>query len=78
MKFTFKNPFILVFTFVFISFASEKNIIFFITDDQSPTLGCYGDPVAKTPAIDSLAEDGTLFRMLLLQLRVVQQADLWL
>ena len=62
MKFTFKNPFILVFTFVFISFASEKNIIFFITDDQSPTLGCYGDPVAKTPAIDSLAEDGTLFQ----------------
>lgn len=40
---------------------SEKNIIFFITDDQSPTLGCYGDPVAKTPAIDSLAKDGTLF-----------------
>ena len=43
-------------------FAAEKNIIFFITDDQSPTLGCYGDPIAKTPAIDAVAEDGTLFQ----------------
>lgn len=42
--------------------AAEKNIIFFITDDESPTLGCYGDSVAKTPAIDQLAADGTLFR----------------
>lgn len=42
--------------------AAEKNIIFFITDDESPTLGCYGDPVAATPAIDALAADGVLFR----------------
>ena len=41
--------------------AAEKNIIFFITDDQSPTLGCYDDPIAKTPAIDALAKDGTKF-----------------
>lgn len=41
--------------------AAEKNIIFIITDDESPTLGCYGDPIAKTPAIDALAADGTLF-----------------
>jgi len=41
--------------------AAEKNIIFFITDDQSPTLGCYGDKIAVTPAIDSLAADGTVF-----------------
>ncbi|MCM8534785.1 MAG: sulfatase [Lentisphaeraceae bacterium] len=42
--------------------AAEKNIIFFITDDESPTLGCYGDTVAVTPAIDSIAADGTVFR----------------
>lgn len=42
-------------------FAAERNIIFIITDDQSPTLGCYGDPVAYSPAVDSLAADGTLF-----------------
>ena len=43
------------------AFAAERNIIFIITDDQSPTLGCYGDPVAYSPAVDSLAADGTLF-----------------
>jgi len=43
-------------------FGAEKNIIFFITDDQSPTLGCYGDPVAATPAVDALAGDGMFFR----------------
>jgi len=42
--------------------AAEKNIIFFITDDESPTLGCYGDPLAHSPAIDALAADGVLFR----------------
>lgn len=40
---------------------AEKNVIFFITDDESPTLGCYGDKVAVTPAIDALAADGTIF-----------------
>lgn len=42
--------------------AAERNIIFFITDDESPTLGCYGDKVAQTPAIDKVAADGVLFR----------------
>lgn len=41
--------------------AAEKNIIFMITDDESPTLGCYGDAAAKTPAIDAIAADGTVF-----------------
>ncbi|MCB1204102.1 MAG: sulfatase [Verrucomicrobiae bacterium] len=41
--------------------AAEKNVIFIITDDESPTLGCYGDPLAKTPAVDALAADGTVF-----------------
>ncbi len=40
----------------------DRNVIFFITDDESPTLGCYGDEVAVTPTIDALAADGTLFR----------------
>jgi N-sulfoglucosamine sulfohydrolase len=41
--------------------AAERNIIFFITDDESPTLGCYGDKAAVTPSIDALAADGTRF-----------------
>ena len=42
--------------------AAEKNIVFVIADDLSPTLGCYGDMAAVTPNIDRLAADGTLFR----------------
>lgn len=45
-----------------LSFAAERNIIFFITDDESPTLGCYGDAVAVTPHVDALAKDGMIFR----------------
>jgi N-sulfoglucosamine sulfohydrolase len=45
-----------------IAAGAEKNVIFFITDDESPTLGCYGDPVAVTPAIDAIARDGLIFR----------------
>ena len=43
------------------SYAAERNIIVFVTDDESPTLGCYGDSVAVTPAIDALADDGVVF-----------------
>ena len=42
-------------------YAAERNIIVFVTDDESPTLGCYGDSVAVTPAIDALAADGVVF-----------------
>ena len=42
--------------------AAERNVLFIITDDESPTLGCYGDPLAVTPAIDAIARDGLIFR----------------
>ncbi|MFK8112749.1 MAG: sulfatase [Rubripirellula sp.] len=42
--------------------AAEKNVLFIIADDESPTLGCYGDSVAVTPAIDAVARDGLIFR----------------
>lgn len=41
---------------------AERNVLIIITDDESPTLGCYGDPVAVTPQVDRLAADGMLFR----------------
>ena len=44
------------------SFAAGKpNIILFVTDDQSPVAGCYGNSVIKTPHLDALAKEGTLF-----------------
>ena len=41
--------------------AAEKNIVFYIADDMSPELGCYGNKVIKTPHMDALAADGCVF-----------------
>ena len=41
--------------------AAERNIILFITDDQSPDAGCYGNAAIKMPNLAALAADGTLF-----------------
>ena len=53
--------FLAVFAVISVARAGERNIIFIVTDDESPTLGCYGDPIAKTPQIDAIAADGTMF-----------------
>jgi len=37
------------------------NIVWLSCEDMSPNLGCYGDPVAKTPNIDKLASRGIRF-----------------
>ncbi len=39
----------------------ERNIVVMVTDDQSPDFGAYGNPVLKTPNMDTLAEAGTRF-----------------
>ncbi len=41
--------------------AARLNVVLFVTDDQSPTAGCYGDPVIQTPHMDRLAAEGSLF-----------------
>ena len=37
---------------------SRPNILWITCEDMSPRLGCYGDPIAITPNIDQLAEQG--------------------
>ena len=60
--------FVIAILFVF-SFTSceEKvpqelpNILWLVSEDNSPLLGCYGDDFATTPNLDKLASEGFLY-----------------
>jgi len=41
--------------------AEKPNILFISIDDLRPDLGCYGNSIIKTPNIDRLARQGTVF-----------------
>ena len=44
------------------AFAAERpNILLIVAEDLSPRIGAFGDPVARTPAIDALAARGVRF-----------------
>ncbi|MBM4001148.1 MAG: sulfatase [Planctomycetes bacterium] len=40
---------------------ARPNVLFLISDDLNNMLGCYGDPIAKTPNLDRLASRGARF-----------------
>jgi len=43
--------------------AGEKlNVLFLVSDDMRPQLGCYGDKLVKSPNLDRLAAAGTVFQ----------------
>lgn len=51
-------------------FSKKPNVLFVVFDDLNTRLGCYGDPVAKSPHIDRLAAQGTVFTQNFCQLPI--------
>ena len=41
--------------------APKRNVLFIAVDDLRPEIGCYGNPIAKTPNLDRLAARGIVF-----------------
>src|SRR5207249_888633 len=39
----------------------KLNVLFLMSDDMRPELGCYGHPAVKSPNIDALAKAGIRF-----------------
>ena len=42
--------------------AARGNIVMFVVDDQGRDAGCYGNKAIRTPNLDKLAADGTVFQ----------------
>lgn len=40
----------------------RPNILWLTSEDHGPAMGCYGDPLARTPHVDGLANEGMVFR----------------
>ena len=40
---------------------SRPNILWLVSEDNDTFLGCYGDPLARTPTLDKLAREGVLY-----------------
>jgi arylsulfatase A-like enzyme len=42
--------------------AARPNVVWIVVDDMSAHFGCYGEKLIRTPHVDRLAAEGTLFR----------------
>lgn len=40
---------------------ARPNILWLVSEDNIPILGCYGEPLARTPHLDRLAKEGILY-----------------
>ncbi len=59
----FRLPIIILLLCPSVSYASNQlNILLITADDLGPQLSCYGDPIAKTPSIDQLAQQSVQFQ----------------
>ncbi|NBV86289.1 MAG: sulfatase, partial [Verrucomicrobia bacterium] len=40
---------------------ARPNILWLVSEDNNPFLGCYGDPLAHTPTLDKLSREGITY-----------------
>lgn len=52
---------LILFGLITILHAAPRNVVLFVTDDQGPDMGCYGNAAIRTPNMDALAADGVRF-----------------
>lgn len=52
---------VLAFCALTLSASARPNILWFIVDDMSAHLSCYGETTIQTPTVDGLAKEGTKF-----------------
>ena len=50
--------------------ATRPNVLFIVSDDLRPQLGCYGDPVVRTPHLDALAREAVRFDRAYVQIAI--------
>ena len=65
LKFKISSTLLIILFLSFKTFAQKPdkpNVLFIAIDDLKTILGCYGDPMIKTPNIDRLAKMGTIFK----------------
>lgn len=41
--------------------AARPNILWIVSEDNNPFLGCYGQPLVHTPTLDALSKEGVLY-----------------
>ena len=41
--------------------AERPNVVWIVSEDNSPKLGCYGEPLARTPVLDGMAKQGVRY-----------------
>lgn len=52
---------VLIFLVVSVLAADRPNVVWLVSEDNSRYLGCYGEPLARTPVIDGLAKQGVRY-----------------
>lgn len=58
MKYSRQLTILFCFIATFLTAEQKPNILFIVSEDNSEQLGCYGDKIVHTPALDSLARSG--------------------